>query len=86
MGRYDLGVESQRFKKYVRSDIERNVEASVCVDVALAVGSNAETVTEVLPAIDTGRGAIEGRVLNRQAVDLPPRCRSPSRSSARGIA
>src|SRR4029078_3627345 len=46
-GQYELGVELQGFKKWIKSGITLDASANIAVDVSLDTGTISETVTVV---------------------------------------
>ena len=72
-GQYRLEVEKDGFQRYARSGITLAVGDNATLDVALAVGSLAEsvTVTSAAPLLETQTGTIRGLVDQQRIVDLP---------------
>ena len=79
LGKYQMSVEAQGFKKFVRDDVAVDVEQTVRVDFSMEVGEASETVsvTAEAAAIDTEKGTIETRVLSDQMLELPLNGRNP---------
>ncbi len=78
-GNYTLTAEMQGFKKTVRSGIGLPISARMEIDLQLAVGETAETisVTAEAPLLDVS-GISAGRVMeNRSVTDLPTLNNSP---------
>jgi hypothetical protein len=73
VGQYRLEVEKEGFQRYVRSGITLTVGDNATLDVVLAVGSVAEsvTVTAAAPLLETQTGTIRGLVDQQRIVDLP---------------
>ena len=73
VGQYRLEAEKDGFQRYARSGITLAVGDNLTLDVALAVGSLAEsvTVTGAAPLLETQTGAIRGLVDQQRIVDLP---------------
>lgn len=72
-GLYELTVEMQGFKKFVRDDLEVRVNDRLQVDITLQVGAAAEsiTVTGETPLLSTTTAAM-GQVIDAKRVaDLP---------------
>ncbi len=72
-GQYRLEVEKEGFQRYTRSGITLAVGDNATLDVTLAVGSLAEsvTVTGAAPLLETQTGTIRGLVDQQRIVDLP---------------
>jgi hypothetical protein len=78
-GKYRITAEMAGFKKTVRSGIALSIGARVEIDLQLAVGETAETVTVTAeaPLLDVS-GVAAGRVMeNRSVTDLPTFNNSP---------
>jgi len=72
-GTYELSVTVPGFKKFVRQNIVLPVAQTVRIDVALEVGSAAEsvTVTEASPLLKTESGELSHNVRTDQLNNLP---------------
>jgi hypothetical protein len=73
VGQYRLEVEKEGFQRYSRSGITLAVGDNATLDVVLAVGSLAEsvTVTAAAPLLETQTGTIRGVVDQQRIIDLP---------------
>jgi hypothetical protein len=73
VGVYSLIVEAPRFATFSLTAIQVNVNQAVRVDVPLAVGSVAESVTVAgrVQLVDTSSNALGAVVSGREIVDLP---------------
>ena len=72
-GTYRVEAELQGFKKFVRDGVKVDVNTTVRVDVALAVGALTETVTVTAetPSLQTDR-TDTGRIIEaRQVAEMP---------------
>jgi hypothetical protein len=72
-GQYELRVEVQGFKQYVRRGLTLNVSSRVEADVRMEVGDTAEsvTVTSSAPLLETATASSGGVVDNRRLNELP---------------
>ena len=72
-GEYELSVDAQGFKKYVRKNVTVEVAQTYRVDVALELGSNTEsiTVTEAAPLLKTESGELSHTVTSNTMNTLP---------------
>ena len=72
-GNYEISVTVPGFKKYTRQGLTVEVAATMRVDVALEVGSAAEsvTVTEAAPLLKTESGEMSHNVSAQRLNDLP---------------
>lgn len=72
-GVYSVTVESEGFKKLVRSGITLALSDRLQVDMQLEVGATAEsvTVTSEAPMLDTNTVASGRNISNREVMDLP---------------
>ena len=72
-GQYELSVAVPGFKKYVRQSVTVDVAQTYRIDVALEVGSNAEsvTVTEAAPLLKTESGELSHNVSSERLDNLP---------------
>jgi hypothetical protein len=72
-GKYELSSTVPGFKKYVRQSITVNVAETYRVDIALEVGSSAEsiTVTEAAPLLKTESGELSHTVDTATMNNLP---------------
>lgn len=72
-GRYRLEAEVRGFKKFIRSDIEINVQQQVSVDPVLQIGQTTESVevTGETPLLQPNTSSLGQVVSNRQIADLP---------------
>jgi len=72
-GQYELSVTVPGFKKFVRKSIQVDVAETYRVDVALEVGSAAEsvTVTEAAPLLKTESGELSHTVTTETMNSLP---------------
>src|SRR5688572_12874261 len=78
-GNYQVSAEMQGFKKTVRSGIALSISSRVEIDLLLAVGETAETITVTgeAPLLEVS-GVSAGRVMeNRSVTDLPTFNNSP---------
>ena len=78
-GHYQVSAEMQGFKKTVRSGIALSISSRVEIDLLLAVGETAETITVTgeAPLLEVS-GVSAGRVMeNRSVTDLPTFNNSP---------
>ncbi len=73
VGQYRLEVEKEGFQRYVQSGITLAVNDNATIDITLAVGSLAEsvTVTGAAPLLETQTGTIRGLVDQQRIIDLP---------------
>ncbi|HEY7339140.1 MAG TPA: TonB-dependent receptor [Bryobacteraceae bacterium] len=73
VGQYTLTVTVNGFKKYVRQNIQVTVAVDTRADVALEIGTNAETVTvtESAPLLKTESGEVSHVVATEDADLLP---------------
>lgn len=73
VGQYRLEVEKEGFQRYTQSGITLAVGDNATLDVSLALGSLAEsvTVTGAAPLLETQTGTIRGLVDQQRIVDLP---------------
>src|SRR5450432_136406 len=73
VGSYEIDVAQQGFKKYVRKGIPLNLNEVVSVDIALQLGTSAETVevTGAPPIVDTSSTQLGAVVNERDATQLP---------------
>jgi hypothetical protein len=80
IGPYRLEVMLQGFRSYVQTGIVLQVNSSPSVNVTLALGQVAETVTVQgeSPLIDTGKMGISQVMDNKRIVDLPLNGRNPA--------
>jgi hypothetical protein len=72
-GQYEMSVEVPGFKTYVRRGLTVDVAQTYRVDVALEVGSRAEsvTVTEAAPLVKTDSGELSHNITVNALDDLP---------------
>jgi hypothetical protein len=72
-GTYEITVSVPGFKKYVRTGLRVEVAATMRIDVALEVGSAAEsvTVTEAAPLLKTESGEMSHNVSAQRLNELP---------------
>jgi hypothetical protein len=72
-GVYELSVTVPGFKKYVRQGLGVQVAQTIRIDIALEVGSAAEsvTVTEAAPLLKTESGELSHNVSTERLDDLP---------------
>lgn len=72
VGKYDVQVSAQGFKKTTKSGIDLNVGDKLAVNFQLEVGNVSETVevTGATPAVDTETADISQTVSTRQMTDL----------------
>ncbi len=72
-GTYDLSVTVPGFKKYVRQGLQVEVAATARIDVALAVGSNTESITveAAAPLLKTEGGEVSHNVSTETLDELP---------------
>lgn len=72
-GKYELSVTVPGFKKFVRTNIQVNVAETYRVDVALEIGSNADsvTVTETAALLNTESGELSHTVTTDTMNNLP---------------
>jgi hypothetical protein len=72
-GEYELTVDVQGFKKYVRKNVRVEVTQTYRVDVALELGSNTEsvTVTEAAPLLKTESGELSHTITTQTMNTLP---------------
>src|SRR5687768_11504980 len=72
-GRYRLEVQMSGFQRYVRDNIEVNVQATPRIDVALELGSQQETVsvTAEAPQLQTESASV-GTIVGLRAVQELP--------------
>src|SRR6266540_3483286 len=73
IGPYRLEVMLQGFRSYVQTDIVLQVNGSPNINVALALGAVAETITVTgeTPLIDTGKLGLGQVMDNKRILDLP---------------
>jgi hypothetical protein len=73
VGSYEIDVTQQGFKKYVRKGIALNLNEVVSVDIALQLGTSAETVevTGAPPVVDTSSTQLGAVVNERASTQLP---------------
>jgi outer membrane receptor protein involved in Fe transport len=73
VGTYEIDVTQQGFKKYVRKGIALDLNEAVSVDIALQLGTSAETVevTGAPPVIDTTTTQLGAVVNERSSTQLP---------------
>lgn len=78
VGAYTVAVESNGFKKTVRSGIDLRVDDRAQVNFSLEVGSVSESVEVSAQAdlVDTSTGTLGKVIENRRVVDLPVNGRS----------
>jgi hypothetical protein len=77
-GRYRITADLQGFKKLTREDVMLQLGSTQTVELRLAVGGLAEsvTVTEEAPPVDLTSARVGGNVGSRELLDLP----SPTRN------
>ena len=73
VGSYEVDVNQQGFKKFVRKDIVVDLNAVVSVDIALQLGGSTEVVevTGEPPVVDTTSTQLGAVVNSRDATQLP---------------
>jgi hypothetical protein len=73
VGTYEIDVSQQGFKKYVRKGIALDLNEVVSVDIALQLGTTAETVevTGAPPVVDTSSTQLGAVVNERASTQLP---------------
>jgi Carboxypeptidase regulatory-like domain len=73
IGSYEINVNQQGFKKFVRKDISVDLNAVLSVDIALQVGGSTEVVevTGAPPIIDTTSTQLGAVVDERSVTQLP---------------
>ena len=73
VGRYSVTVEATGFKRYVRSEIQLNVQDRLRVDAKLEVGAVTDTieVAAAAPALETDTSYLGEVVDSQRIVDLP---------------
>jgi hypothetical protein len=78
-GRYRLEVERSGFKRVVRENIVVEVESTVRIDVALAVGDVSQTVevTAQTPLLQTENASLGQVVEARKVLEMPLNGRNP---------
>jgi len=86
-GDYQMTVQVQSFKKYLRKGLSVAPLQTIRVDIALEVGSNAETVTVTAQAtlLTTEGGQLITNVTNDRLNNLPLLGIGPQTASAAGI-
>src|ERR1700677_1460109 len=73
VGKYTVELQATGFKRFVQENIVLNVDQTVTVDIALAVGASTETVevTPAPPLVNTS-DAVLGRTVERdEIIGLP---------------
>lgn len=73
-GSYELTVESDGFRRFVRTNLELETGQNLRLDVELEIGAITESVTvsSAAPAINLERGAVKGDVIVYEEIqDLP---------------
>jgi hypothetical protein len=73
VGPYSLTVESPQFAKFSQAQVQVNVNQAARVDVELAVGNVAESVTVAgrVQMVDTSTSALGRVVTGREILDMP---------------
>jgi hypothetical protein len=73
VGTYEIDVNQQGFKKYVRKGIALDLNEVISVDIALQLGTSAETVevTGQPPVVDTSSTQLGAVVNERASTQLP---------------
>ncbi len=73
VGSYEIDVTQQGFKKYVRKGIGLDLNEAISVDIALQLGTSAETVevTGQPPVVDTSSTQLGAVVNERASTQLP---------------
>src|ERR1700720_2613001 len=73
VGSYEIDVTQQGFKKYVRKGVALNLNEVISLDVALQIGTTAETVevTGAPPVVDTTSTQLGAIVNERASTQLP---------------
>jgi hypothetical protein len=72
-GNYKVRAESKGFKTFERQNIVLEVGKEIRVDMALAPGAVAETITitESIPLVETTNATLGGTLNNSEIVDMP---------------
>ncbi|HWB82720.1 MAG TPA: carboxypeptidase regulatory-like domain-containing protein [Bryobacteraceae bacterium] len=72
-GSYNLEIEAQGFKKFVREGVTVNVSSTVRVDASMVPGTVSEsvTVTGEAPLLQTDRAEVAKNFTTQTVVDLP---------------
>lgn len=78
IGRYDVMVEKQGFKKFVAKDVQLSVNDKFRVDATLEVGDFAQAVTveAVAPVVQSETAEVGSVVTGRQVAEMPLNGRS----------
>jgi len=73
IGKYQLAVEKNGFRKYVQTGITFAVNDKVTLDVALELGqlSSSVTVRDSAPLVEAQTGTLRGLVDNQRMLNLP---------------
>jgi hypothetical protein len=73
VGSYEMDVTQQGFKKYVRKGIALDLNEALSLDIALQLGTSAETVevTGAPPVVDTSSTQLGAVVNERASTQLP---------------
>lgn len=78
VGRYEITVELQGFKKFTASNIRLSVNDRLRIDVTLEVGAIAETVTveATVPAVQSESSEVGAVITGKQVTEMPLNGRS----------
>ena len=73
VGSYEIDVTQQGFKKYVRKGVALDLNEVISLDIALQIGTTAETVevTGAPPVVDTTSTQLGAVVNERASTQLP---------------
>ncbi len=73
VGKYKVEVASPGFERFVQQNIDLNVDQTLTVDAALAVGAASQTVTvtEAPPLVNTQDAVLGGTLVGEQIIGTP---------------